>query len=370
MTRPLRRFWTALDEVPDAATDRRDWTLRLGDEFALARTFLRPTGRRATAIDCPSPGGEGCPRGVIRTADGGLRAVCRSAVGRCDAVALADVDLDILELDTRRLRHDLVVALALRQEPPHPPAGSAFMLGRYAVAAGVSAPVLLVVPGPMQPLLVDALQGAGLGREPGVVLAPTAESLPASTRQWLGTQGHVFLNLSEVMAMDDDGGLLPMQPPEFLLRDIRADLVARLAALKPGPQVTLPPDTTWHKVSFRLTSAETVVCSAGGTSRQMDPGDFGMRSGKNNKPVLAWTFFTALLANGGRVGLNGGPSVSQRKQKGALSRHLQATFGLADDPIRWVPAEQSYITAFVAADDRPKAERDRWMREVTGRAGR
>lgn len=103
--------------------------------------------------------------------------------------------------------------------------------------------------------------------------------------------------------MDDDGGLLPMQPPEFLLRDIRADLAARLAALKPGHLVTLPPDTTWHKVSFRLTSAETVVFNAGGTSRQMDPGDFGMRSGKNNKPVLAWTFFTLLIAHGGRLEL-------------------------------------------------------------------
>ena len=370
MTKLLRRFWTALDALPDAATDRRDWTIRLDVEFAWAKTFLRATGRRATAIDCPSPGGEGCPRGVIRTADGGFRAVCRSAVGRCDPVALADVDLDFLELDTRRLRHALVVALTLRQEPPHPPAGSAIMVGRYAVVAGVSAPVVLVVPGPMQPVHHEELQRAGLSHEPGVVLAPTAESLPASTRQWLGTQGHLVLNLSEVMAMDDDGGLLPMQPPEFLLRDTRADLVARLAALKPGPQVTLPPDTTWHKVSFRLTSAETVVCNAGGTSRQMDPSDFGMRSGKNSKPVLAWKFFTHLLAGDGTLKLHGDLTPSLRQQKVALSRHLQATFGLADDPIRWVAAEQSYITAFVAADDRPKAEKERWRQEMAGRRRR
>lgn len=175
MMKPLHRFWTTIDALLGAETDRRDWRIRLGIESDWIATFLRTTGRRARAIDCPSPGDDGCPRGVIRTADGGFRAVCRSAVGRCDAVVLADVDLDILELDIRRLRHALVVALNLREEPPHPLAGSVITLGQYAVAAGVSAPVFLAMPGPMQPAPVGELQGAGLGREPGVVLAPTGE---------------------------------------------------------------------------------------------------------------------------------------------------------------------------------------------------
>lgn len=370
MTKPLQRFWTMIDALPGAETDRRDWRIRLGIEFAWARTFLRVTGRRATAIDCPAPGGDGCPRGVIRTGDGTLRAVCRSAVGRCDPVELVADDIDILKLDIRLLRRALIVALNLREELPHLPAGSAITLGKYAVAAGVSAPVVLAVAGPMQPVLVDELRGAGLGRERGVVLAPTEASMPALTRRWLSEQGHLLLNLSEVMAMDDDGGLLPVQPPELLLRDIRDGLLDRLTAAKPGPRIAVPPGTTWSQLSLRLTSAETVICNVAGTPRQMDPGGFGMRSGTNAKPITAWTFFISLLAGGGSVKLAGGSSPSLRQQKRALSRHLQATFGLADDPIRWVRAEQAYVTAFVAADDRPKAERERWMREVMGRARR
>ena len=30
MTKPLRQFWQTLDELPGAATDRRDWMARLG----------------------------------------------------------------------------------------------------------------------------------------------------------------------------------------------------------------------------------------------------------------------------------------------------------------------------------------------------
>jgi hypothetical protein len=102
----------------------------------------------------------------------------------------------------------------------------------------------------------------------------------------------------------------------------------------------------------------------------MDPSEFGMRSRKNNKPVLAWTFLVTLLASNGMLRLTGGLSGSLRQRKRVLSRHLQATFGLADDPIRWVEAEQSYFTSFVAADDRSKADKEQWRRELANRRRR
>lgn len=370
MMRPLRRFWKTVDDLPDATTDRRDWTIRLGAEFPWAQPLLRETGRRATAIDCPSPGGDGCPRGVIRTADGGIRAVCRSATGRCDPLELQPTDIDILQVDSVRVKKALVLAFELKAADEAASRGRVILLGDYAIAAGVGAPVMLVVPRPARDLQMDHLYDAGLGSARTVLLMPTTTSLPASTRGRLAKQGHLLLALAEVTGMDAKDTLSAVQPPELLLRDIRDGLLDRLAAPQPGPRIAVPPGTTWSQLSLRLTSAETVICHVAGRSRQMDPGDFGMRSRTNAKPITGWSFFISLLAGGGSVKLAGGSSPSLRQQKRALSRHLQATFGLADDPIRWVPAEQAYVTAFVAADDRPKAEKDRWRQQMTSRRRR
>jgi len=364
--KPLPQFWKALDDLPGAETDRRDWAIRLGGEFPWAKPFLRPTGRRATAIDCHSPGDDDCPRGVIQSPGGGFQAVCRSTFGRCETIDLTASDIDILKLDPARLRDALTAALALQGATTPISNGRVISLGDYAVAAGVSAPVILAVPGAMGLIGEDSLRSAGLTGGHGIVLVPTAVSLPASIRERLIAQGHLLLSLIDVIAMDANATLKPVQPPELLLREIRVELLDRLAAAKPGPEVALPPGMSWAQLSLRLTSNATVICRTPGMSRQMDPGDFGMRSRKNGKPTVAWTFFTLLLAFGGRLRLSDGPSVSQRKQKEAVSHHLQATFGLAGDPISWLPTERSYVTSFVAADGRTKAEREIWNQEILG----
>ena len=62
--KPLARFWKTLDEIPEATTDRRDWSLRLKEDWPAAESYLTPLGVRAKEIACPSPGGDGCPRKV------------------------------------------------------------------------------------------------------------------------------------------------------------------------------------------------------------------------------------------------------------------------------------------------------------------
>src|SRR5665213_3616645 len=64
------RFWKALDDIPGAASDGRDWKTRLGEEFEAVSRYLRRTGEIATSVDCPSPGGDGCPRRVVRLRGG------------------------------------------------------------------------------------------------------------------------------------------------------------------------------------------------------------------------------------------------------------------------------------------------------------
>ncbi|WP_270934344.1 hypothetical protein [Falsiroseomonas oryzae] len=369
--KPLPRFWKALDALPGAATDRRDWTTRLGAELPLAQTFLRATGRRVTAIDCPSPGDDGCPRAVIKSAGGALRAVCRSATGRCDPLDLQPVDTDILQVDFVRLRHALAAAFDVQMAGAPPASNRVALLGEHAIAAGVAAPVMLVAPGPMDGIQFDDLREGGLGSERAVLLVPTATSLRRPLRARLSEQGHHVIPLSDIVLIERAGVLQLAQPIDILLHDVRAALQARLGAARSGPRVALPPGTTWGQVTLRCTSSETVICTAPGVSRQMDPGDFDMRSAKNAKPIAAWTFFMLLAMNGGILKIDGRAIPARaRKQKEALSRHLQETFRIVSDPIAWDARQQAYVAAFVVRDERPKQERERWLRDLAERRRR
>lgn len=359
MTKPLQQFWKALDELPGVATDRRAWIERLGSEFAIAVRFLRKTGELATAIECPSPGGEGCPRNVIKLPAGGYRAVCRSLTGRCEPVDLTISDLGILSLDDQGLHNELAAAFSISPSSRQTGRGRVVLLGEHGVAAGIGAPIFFARPSPEHPLQYDDFRQGGLGTERAVLLLPTRSSLAPSLSARLSEQGHLVLSLADVTHVHPKEGLAPVQPVEVLLYDLRAALMARVGAASPGPRFPLPPNTSWAQIKLRLTSHETVICNAPGISRQMDPVDFGMKSKKNAKPTSAWTLFVAIVATQGVLRPHGGaPAERVKKQKQVLAKHLQATFGIQDDPILWDERQRAYVTSFVARDERPLDERD------------
>ena len=359
-TKPLPQFWKALDELPGAATDRRDWLLRLDAEFAAAQRYLRKTGKLATAVECPSPGGDGCPRAVIKLSAGKYRAVCRSEAGQCDAVDLTGSDIAILELDRRRLHEDLASIFCTQSSSPSGTRSRVVHLGEHAVAAGVAAPVMFLLPDPDMPITDDEMRGGGLGHEQAVLLVPTGDSLSASARARLSGQGHQVVSLETATTVDAEGRLTSVQPVEALLHTIRGTLQARLDGAKPGVQIVLPPGTTWGQISFRLTSTATVICRGPGIpGRQLHPGDFGMTSNKNSEPTLAWKFFVTLAEEHGILSPHTGQPIDRvRKQKQALSERLRTTFGIDADPIVWDNRQRAYVTAFTVSDERTKAERE------------
>ncbi len=84
----ISRSWKALDEFADAAAGRWEWQATLGAEFASVEYLLRKASR-ARELPCPSPGGAGYPRRVVRHANGSIRAVCGDRPKAC-----ADLDLN------------------------------------------------------------------------------------------------------------------------------------------------------------------------------------------------------------------------------------------------------------------------------------
>lgn len=358
MMKPLPQFWKAFDSLPGAATDRRDWAARLGAEFPSAQRFLRATGRRATAIDCPSPGDDGCPRAVIRLAGGALRAVCRSATGRCDPLDLQAEDTDILQVDFLLLRQALAAAFEVQAASVPPTSSRVARLGEHAIAAGVAAPVIMLVPGPMDGIQLDELRDGGLDGGRAVMLVPTAASLPSPMRVRLASLGHLVLNLSDVTGTDGKGNLVLVQPVELLLHDIRAALQVRIEAAHAGPSVSLPAGAQWAEVTFVLISDEVLNVTCRGQTHRLEPDRLGMKDGRTGKPTEAWAFLQVLAGVGGVLGPLGRDVVEdQKKTKQALSRQLVRAFGISDDPVCWNKRDRIYQTAFVIRDERPKMVR-------------
>ena len=310
-------------------------------------------------MDCPSPGGHGCPMNVVRLTDGRLRAVCGCTPSVCDAIGLSREDLAILALDLPTLVGDLASALGAAPTVLGPAKRRVFELGRYAPAAGLSAPAILAIPGPRDPVSEEELRLAGLGPDRAIILVPRHGSFPPELRTRLIQAGHLLLALSEVTGLSPDGHLELLQSVELLLAPIRSELLARLKVTSRGPIFALPPGTKWGQVTLTLTSQETLVFATSVFSRQVDPGDLRMRSAKNNKPTLAWTLLTALAStNGVLVCREAAQETKVRKHKQELSKRLRDAFGLAGDPISWEGSQKAYVTRFVLRDQRSVAEKE------------
>ena len=357
--RTLPRFWKALDEIPAATTEVRDWKIRLGNELSLAIRYLRRTGELAEAIDCPSPGDDGCPRGVVRLPSGRLRAVCRSRSGHCDPVELQPGDVAISAVDRAMLVADLRAAFDVTGAIPSHQVGRVVRLGNHAVAAGLSAPVLLLLPGAMDPVSDDEMRDAGLGSKHAIILIPQTTSLPTAWLARLSEAGHLVIDLSSTTGWDASGHLAVVQSVDVLLHPIRWELLARVGGSSRDPQIILPPGTEWGQIMLTFTAAETLICTVAGQGRQMDPGDFGMRSAKNNHPTVAWGLLRQLVAARGVLVIGGAPLHARvRKQKQELTARLIQTLGITSDPLPWNKDQHAYVARFIARDERPKVERE------------
>jgi hypothetical protein len=141
-------FWNTLDALTGAATDRREWQALLGDEWDQLSSLLKPTGTLAISIACPSPGGDGCPRQIVRHDDGSIRAVCGDSPEACRDLDLSKDDIAVLRLDRSHLARAISRAFELANIPKRLEQGLVVQIGTYDVFAGHGFPVFLCVPGP------------------------------------------------------------------------------------------------------------------------------------------------------------------------------------------------------------------------------
>ena len=57
----LLRLQRSLEAAPWNRAVLAEWQERFGQDFALLKPHLKPTGERAGVFPCPNGGGDGCP---------------------------------------------------------------------------------------------------------------------------------------------------------------------------------------------------------------------------------------------------------------------------------------------------------------------
>jgi hypothetical protein len=311
------------------------------------------TGRLAREIACPSPGGDGCPRKIVKHADGRFRAVCGNRPVECDPVDLTRDEVTCVTLDRAKLAAAVGAMLDAEQDSGAPGNGAAIVVGSHGVAVGVGIPIVLMIPGPMEVTSAEKLAELGVGAGPVAIVVPTPRSIPQRLKAKLAAQGHALLTLAEIVTVNDHR-LVGIRPADELLAALREKLFAAQAPATSRRAWLLPADARWEDLAFEFVADEAVNVRFKTETRKLGPEQLGMRNKKNGNPTLAWTLLRTMAVKAGTLSWKDREaSVRLKKQKQLLSTLLRNAFGISDDPIMWRPSQGTYQARFTIRDSTP-----------------
>lgn len=364
----ISRFWKTLDDLADAATDRREWKSQLGGEFDQLSSLLAPAGGFARSVSCPSPGGEGCPRQVVQHDDGTIRAVCGDRPKACRDLDLTKQDIAILRLDRTKLAHVLARLFGLTDIPKRLGKEVVVQIGTRDIFAGRGFPVFLCMPGPLPDQ--DSHPYSHLMAMPGtkLLLAPTGKSLPTAIATALDRTGVTRLALENTLVPGNGRAFDLASPVETFLADLGGQIHEPGAGEGGGSAWQLPHDARWEEITIRFIADEVLNVGFRGDIRRLEPDQLGMKNAKDGRPKQAWTYLKAFALEGGRLPVHhtrDSETSKHQKQKQELSKALKGAFGIRDEPI---PTEgNEYVTRFVVrADDLQQGRQGQSRRNFVG----
>jgi len=346
-------FWKTIERIPGHASDTRDWCADLAACWTNAKRYLPETSRYAERIDCPWPGGENCPRHVVRHKGALVRAVCGDPGRLCDALDLTQEDIRIRELDHRKLFADIAAALDLVPSDGLQLGSHIFNVGDHAIAAGRSFPVFASLASPRTPLgQVDVLE---LGRRnlPFVLLVTSLMAVESDVAAFLAARRGRVLTLAECLGF----ATAPRKAfaASMPLAELFAPEIAQLAGpseATAGPVMVLPVSARWGDLRFTFREEAVLnVSFRGQPPARFEPDQLGMRDERNRKPTRQWRLLLTCSALGGalprsfpvRTIMGQQPASGllrilaqfergYERQRQLLAAALKANFGIDEDP--------------------------------------
>jgi len=345
-------FWMTIERIPGHATDTRDWRSSLVDCWDAATRYLTEVSKFADRIDCPWPGGENCPRRVVRHKDRSFRAVCGDPGQLCDSLDIDCDEVRIRELDRVKLFADITAALGLVLTEPAQQA-SLMHVGDHPIAAGRSFPVFAALASPRAPLSrADVLE---LDRRnlPFILLVTSLRAIDPDVAAFLRVRKGRVLTYAECLdfAATPRKGFVPVMP----LIDLFAPEIAALTDvgdILQRPVIALPANARWPNLRFIFREQAVLnVSYLGQTPLRLEPDQIGMRDQRNGKPNRQWRLLMVCAALDGALPrsfpvstINGRRPASHilrildefkrgyDKQRQTLTATLREKFGIEDDP--------------------------------------
>jgi hypothetical protein len=366
MTMMTLAFWKTIEQVLGLATNDAEWRERLADCLPHAERYLKQTSRFVDQVSCPFPGGQNCPRHVIRHRDGAVRAVCGDPHKICDALDLSLSDIRMVELDRRRLSADMARALNLVSKDGHSATDRIMHLGDHIAAGSLGFPVFACLQIGGRPISTSDLADLGRRNLPYVIIVSSLESVATQAHAVARGQRGRVITFGECLqfASTPNAGLVPCVPPLALF-------APEIAALTTGAEtrtrsvMSLPADAKWSELQFTFIADEVLnVRYRNQPSKRIEPDQLGMKDRKSGKATRQWRLLQLCAGlegalprsfpvqtirgerpNGRVVRALADFQSGYARQRQLLASALKARFGIDQDPFS--ASEDCYEARFL-----------------------
>ena len=331
MSLPLKKFWSALESLPDLAGTLAEWRSLLGAEYDSLRQLLLPTKKLAHSVKS-TVRGRNCIHEIRRYKDEYFT-VCPDG---CDAVTVPKADLIIHKLDIDKFYCQIAQSLGIEPVPAEalPYLSKAFHIGTYVPYSGFRFAVYLTAAGEPDDLqrVIDRLAGK---TEPFILLAPSRSAYRQHCSDVLMSAKSCFVPLVEVLGINGRGqiALLDGQKTDDLLADFRAAHTPKPEERDGIASFPTPPGARWADVSIRFIDRHTVSVGVKGATDIYHYSKMGMANGKNAKPTKQWLLLEIFAEGHGLLDwTNRQADPKNQKRKEKLAADLRRFFHIEGDP--------------------------------------
>ncbi len=355
--RKLNRFWSGLEAVPGLAGVSAEWEDVWGGEAAIGRLFLRSTGRLATCYPCSSPGGDGCPRGVVIHGEDDIVAVCRATPRGCNDIPLTRDQIVIRELDRKALGLATTSALTFTTafESAKGPAPSTARIGWHHLPGGKRAAVYLTIQHEPQAFAAALSQMLAAVDLPFILASPTARFCRPDSAELLRRAGILLLPLDDCLAWDETGRLVATDRAKALLADFEAAGTVPMAASRRKPrrarvaQICPPPGTRWNELQLVMEDHFLAYAIREEKPRRLGFAEAGFEDRRRGDIAdQKWELLLEFARGGGVLRedvLGDDLRRNLRQHISVLGRRLHGLFRIAGDPIT-KKRDEPYRAAF------------------------
>lgn len=330
--------------MPEQRTSRAHWKILLGADFEDASRWLAPTKETASAI--PSQRDRNQWLRVVE--DEPFRYFTFDEnFSRSSVIDRADVT--VFGIDWPRVADSLCGQANLVRSTTAGSIKPAWHLATSQAQMGVAFP-LFVGCGP----LIDTLTCIGdQTDQPFVLLRLRTRPVDSLCGRLLGERRGLLLSLPEVTQPSEQGAIAFTQSALERIDSFQQLYLPNQPAKAAKPRFPTPPNCTWSTIKIRFLDIDTVSVTAAGVVGRYHFTEMGFARAVNKRSNVQWELLRSFAKGYGTMTWNSpGASRQNQKRKERLSETLCDFFGIADDPIRWMPDRCGWQTLF-ALDPEP-----------------